>query len=119
MMQKPLRPCNKPGCNALTRDTYCDRHKQEPDKQRKSAQERGYTYQWHKESRDYLREHPWCVECQKRGIGEPATEVDHIIPHRGDQGLFWDKDNWQGLCKTCHSIKTAKEDGGFGNTRRG
>lgn len=43
-----------------------------------------------------------------------ATEVDHIIPHRGDQQLFWDTNNWQGLCKPCHSRKTAQEDGGFG-----
>ena len=20
----------------------------------------------------------------------PATDVDHIVPHRGDQALFWD-----------------------------
>lgn len=30
--------------------------------------------------------------------------------------LFWDKvNNWMGLCKPCHSKKTATEDGGFGN----
>jgi len=44
----------------------------------------------------------------------PATLVDHIIPHRGDNNLFWDEDNWQALCTECHAIKTAKEDGGFG-----
>nr|DAE96978.1 MAG TPA: HNH endonuclease [Caudoviricetes sp.] len=47
----------------------------------------------------------------------PATEVDHIIPHRGDQKLFWDMSNWQALCHNCHSAKTAREDGGFGNKR--
>jgi 5-methylcytosine-specific restriction endonuclease McrA len=29
--------------------------------------------------------------------------VDHIQPHRGDQRLFWDRRNWQPLCRTCHS----------------
>ena len=29
--------------------------------------------------------------------------------------LFWDSSNWQGLCAKCHGIKTASEDGGFGN----
>jgi len=57
-----------------------------------------------------------------------ATEVDHIKPHKlkqaidgGDpvaiataQSLFWNRRNWQGLCKTHHSRKTASEDGGFG-----
>ena len=38
-----------------------------------------------------------------------AKEVDHIIPHRGDMQLFWDVANWQGLCKSCHSKKTAQE----------
>ncbi|WP_232338165.1 MULTISPECIES: HNH endonuclease [Bordetella] len=31
------------------------------------------------------------------------------------QRLFWDTSNWQGLCWSCHSIKTAREDGGFGH----
>lgn len=50
-----------------------------------------------------------------------AIIVDHIIPHRGDMKLFWDEDNWQSLCKHCHDVKTAKEDGGLGvrNTARG
>lgn len=28
MPSKPLRPCNKVGCNQLTNDTYCESHKQ-------------------------------------------------------------------------------------------
>lgn len=39
-----------------------------------------------------------------------ATVVDHIKPHRGDQRLFWDEDNWQALCKECHDRKTLTED---------
>jgi len=48
-----------------------------------------------------------------------ARIVDHVIPHRGDQELFWDTSNWQPLCKRCHDVKTAGEDGGFGNRARG
>jgi 5-methylcytosine-specific restriction protein A len=47
-----------------------------------------------------------------------ATDVDHIVPHKNDMTLFWDKANWQSLCGPCHSTKTAGEDGGFGNLRR-
>jgi 5-methylcytosine-specific restriction protein A len=43
-----------------------------------------------------------------------ANVVDHIKPHKGDQALFWCRDNWQSLCKRCHDYKTATEDGGFG-----
>lgn len=46
-----------------------------------------------------------------------ATEVDHIVPHRGDERLFRDEKNLQSLCRPCHSRKTAVEDGGFGNYR--
>ncbi|WP_400245601.1 HNH endonuclease [Niallia sp. JL1B1071] len=41
---------------------------------------------------------------------EKATVVDHIVPHRGDQDLFWDETNWQPLCKSCHDRKTMTED---------
>lgn len=60
--------------------------------------------------------HPLCVHCLKQGRTEAATVVDHIIPHCGDMVLFWDSaNNWQSLCKTHHDVKTASEDGGFGN----
>ncbi|WP_330164070.1 HNH endonuclease [Paenibacillus campinasensis] len=51
----------------------------------------------------------------KAGRLVASTVVDHIIPHKGDPKLFWDKNNWQALCKKCHDTKTAREDGGFGN----
>jgi 5-methylcytosine-specific restriction protein A len=55
--------------------------------------------------------HPLCVKC-----GRAASLVDHILPHKGNQELFWNSDNWQSMCATCHNIKTASEDGGFGNS---
>ena len=39
-----------------------------------------------------------------------TTVVDHIIPHRGDQKLFWDRSNWQPLCEHHHNVKTMTED---------
>lgn len=115
MPTKPLRPCNYPGCAALTRNGYCEVHAARPTAKRKSAHQRGYTYKWGKQAKNFLQAHPWCAECMKMGRFVPATQVDHIIPHRGDQHLFWDKSNWQGLCDSHHSQKTAREDGGFGN----
>jgi 5-methylcytosine-specific restriction protein A len=46
-----------------------------------------------------------------------ATTVDHIRPHRGDYDLMWDESNWQSLCTWHHNVKTAKEDGAFGNQK--
>jgi 5-methylcytosine-specific restriction protein A len=67
-----------------------------------SANARGYTYRWQKAREQYLRLHPLCVMCQQQNRLTPATVVDHKVPHRGDQVLFWSEDNWQSLCKTHH-----------------
>ena len=36
--------------------------------------------------------------------------VDHIKPHKGDLNLFWDQDNWQPLCKSCHDRDKQSEE---------
>ncbi|MBJ7887986.1 HNH endonuclease signature motif containing protein [Bacillus licheniformis] len=117
-MNKPLKPCNEPGCPTLTREGYCKQHKRDKpvyDQYRESAARRGYDSKWRKARQGYLSKHPFCVSCMKEGRRVPATVVDHITPHKGDKKLFWDSSNWQPLCAPCHSRKTAKEDGGFGN----
>ena len=115
MNNKILRVCNKAGCTNLTSESYCELHRRErkPDN-RLSAYKRGYNTAWQRASKAYLIKHPFCVECLKHGIHTKATVVDHIKPHKGDNSLFWDKNNWQPLCKPCHDRKTATEDGGFG-----
>jgi 5-methylcytosine-specific restriction protein A len=55
-----------------------------------------------------LRRDPLCVECRKAGRVEAATQVDHVIPPRGDPGLFWDPDNVQGLCEKHHGEKSRR-----------
>jgi len=51
--------------------------------------------------------------CKADGCNEWATEVDHIKPTRN--GGSDRPDNLQGLCKSCHSRKTALEDGRWGD----
>lgn len=101
------------GCPKLTRERYCEDHKElsnNYDQYRDNAARRGYGNQWRKSRVAYLTQHPICVRC-----GDIATVVDHIVPHKGNMDLFWKVGNWQPLCKTCHDRKTVKEDGGFGN----
>ncbi|NSW92832.1 MAG: HNH endonuclease [Firmicutes bacterium] len=115
---KPLKPCNYPGCPNLTRERYCEVHKKQEhdyDERRGTAAQRGYDVKWQRARKVFLTRHPLCVECQKQGRITSATVVDHIMPHKGNQELFWDETNWQPLCKWCHDRKTAREDGGFGN----
>lgn len=112
MAQKPLRPCRKPGCRELTRDGWCPTHRPKDARRRESAE-------WHKlyllpvwqddlRPTQLLRE-PFCRDCAGRGLRTPATDVDHIRPHRGDWSKFNDRENLQSLCHRCHSAKTMRE----------
>ena len=69
---------------------------------RGSAASRGYDSRWHKARAGYLRSHPLCVCCSANDRTSAAEVVDHVVPHKGDRGLFWDRNNWQGLCWRCH-----------------
>ena len=98
MPAKPKVPCKHPGCPALvpSGSKYCEAHKALHPEEVRSAARRGYGSAWQKASRQFLR--------------DVQPLVDHIIPHRGDEKLFWDQENWQGLCKRCHDQKTRRED---------
>ncbi|MCP1221345.1 MAG: HNH endonuclease signature motif containing protein [Acetobacter orientalis] len=78
--------------------------------QRASAASRGYGRRWQKARKQFLLENPIC-QCGDPACRRPATEVDHIQPHRGDYDLFWNEANWQALTKECHSRKTVSEGG--------
>jgi 5-methylcytosine-specific restriction protein A len=128
MPTKPMRPCRWTGCPHLTLHPsgYCEQHlKQERrryDDQRGTANQRGYTYRWRQASALFIAGHPLCSYCQEKDppVITAAVLVDHFVPHRGDMELFWDETNWRSCCDECHRIKTAKEDGAFGNmTGRG
>jgi 5-methylcytosine-specific restriction protein A len=60
---------------------------------------------WRKARARFLRDHPLCRMCADRGIDCEARVVDHVVPHRGDYGLFWDVANWSPLCASCHSAR--------------
>ena len=116
MARKPPRPCRFPGCpkTTLAKDGYCDPHRkltsQKFERTRETAVQRGYGTRWRKARSLFLAEHPLCEMCLLSGTTTPATVVDHIQPHRGDQGLFWNEANWQSLCDTCHRQKTVVQD---------
>ena len=52
-----------------------------------------------------LRKYPICFKCNRA----PSTHADHIVDHKGNERLFYDFNNLQGLCESCHSEKTARE----------
>ena len=93
-------------------------HTQEYEQHRGTARERGYSRKWEREARRFKTLYPLCgmrpkglkpvmSECYDNGRITPAFQVDHVVPHRGDQALFWDSENnWQCLCASCGSRKS-------------
>lgn len=106
----PKRLCRYPGCNRIALGNgYCEKHKDKAPVYKHDPITHGmYGHKWQRESHKFLASHPWCEDCLGRGIYTPATEVHHKVKHKGDARLFWNRDNWMGLCKSCHSTRTAR-----------
>lgn len=118
MPKHPQHPCAQQRCGALVDrgEKYCAAHARRKDAERPTAYERGYDRRWQDARELYLRQHPLCVMCLAEGRTTAARVVDHVVPHRGNQRLFWDETNWQSLCDytsafNCHGKKTAQESG--------
>ena len=84
---------------------------------RESSCRRGYDGTWQRLRLIVLAREPLCRYCKAKGLIVVATEVDHIRGMaKGGERLTID--NLQPLCKSCHSEKTCREDGGFGREGR-
>lgn len=114
MAMKPLRPCQHPGCCILVPGGYCDAHRPKRESDRsEAAKSWRWMYQtpeWTDDLRptQLLRE-PFCRICAQHGRRVRATDVDHIVDHKGDWDKFTDRSNLESLCHSCHSRKTARE----------
>jgi hypothetical protein len=63
------------------------------------------TMEWVEFRNRFLGANPKCYAC-----GERSTVVDHYIPHKGDEKLFWSELNFIPLCKKHHDISTGLWD---------
>ena len=122
MAARAYRPCAHPGCRELVRSGYCVRHRPADNSRRSNAAavwHRWYSLPiWVDDLRPMqLVREPFCRECTARARREnrpelervPATDVDHVKPHRGVWLVFTDRNNLQSLCHSCHSRKTLAE----------
>ena len=110
MGYKRLRFCSQTGCKkyALDGSYYCEDHVRRSmydggeGADRKSTTKYQYMYskKWNGASKQWLGmpEHSWCELC-----GKPSELVHHKTEHNGNWDLFWDRNNWQALCWSCHS----------------
>jgi 5-methylcytosine-specific restriction endonuclease McrA len=82
--------------------------KAEADGRRGSARVRGYTTPWDKAAAGHRAKHPLCVYCAMGAWGDAPRDtaadlIDHLIPHRGDQAIFWNRRDWVSSCTDCHN----------------
>lgn len=71
---------------------------------RANARRRGYDARWERAAASFKDDHPLCVGCLATGQYSCAEAVDHIVPHKGDDRLFWDQGNWQPACIWHHNV---------------
>ena len=112
MPNRALTVCAHPGCAEIVRGGLCARHERERGQGvRNPAWQRLYNLKaWKVRRLHQLAREPWCAQCLADGVYTPATDADHIVPHRGDVHLFL-TGALQSLCHRHHSAKTAEEVG--------
>lgn len=122
MPLKPQRPCRAPGCPRVSSSGWCERHAElakraEKERRRRAAARRPRgpreydKRRWKNLRRMKLSNDPM---CEGAGCHAPATEVDHKDGDVTNRAM----ENLRALCKSCHSKKTVRRDGGFGRAAR-
>ena len=120
-----MQLCANPACHngpsgrpALVATGRCAACKRGVEQSRRTSRERGYSRRWEAAARAFRAQYPLCgmrpgglspvmSQCHDQGRVSPAEQVDHVVPHRGDQALFWDREgNWQSLCRACGARKS-------------
>jgi 5-methylcytosine-specific restriction protein A len=116
MPTAPKRACLVPGClgYAETRGRCAEHAKPIVEALARARRDEPgrqwyHTTRWRKLRQTLLSRRPLCVRCEAEGRPTPATDIDHIVPHRGDANLFWSSRNMQGLCQAHHIQKTREE----------
>lgn len=125
--------CSWPGCRLTVKSgTRCEEHQRAAEARRieyqailsarPQAREARRAYnanrpfyhawyhspRWREARRLFLAAHPIC--CTP-GCGAIANVVDHVQEHDGDEVLFWDRNNWQSMCRHCHVVKHTRTTG--------
>lgn len=110
MPYKARRICIEPNCNdfAESGSSRCKTHKQAQTRainQNRDVTDKRFrsTKYWLISKKVFIHNNPLCKEC-----GGRATDVDHVNGYT-TWSEFADQSNWQSLCKSCHSTKTANE----------
>lgn len=110
--------CRAPGCNQLSDQSFCPKHRDRPKQDWRSAKTAPFanaqryntelyqTQRW-KELRQKVLD-KFDHRCCKCGTQE-HLQVHHIKRPFGDETLFFDENNLIPICDSCHRIETASQ----------
>lgn len=97
---------HKPG--SLKRTYAVERTIASKMEERPRSRKEYHSRRWTEQSRIFRDAKPICARCEAKGILSPTEVTDHVIPVE-IYGNFWDRSNWQPLCKRCN-IEKGNED---------
>lgn len=105
-----------PGCGVLLAERgYCPAHQKTRPKPFENATRPNEVFyrstRWKKLRVGVIAEQPFCEMCG----GVRGLQVHHKIPPRGNEALFFNRENLAVVCADCHRKITAEEI----NQRRG
>lgn len=104
--------CSEPGCPVLVQSGRCQLHASRAARLQHEMYRKVHRWyvsrRWQRLRVQVLQDEPFCRACRRAGRKTLTVDIDHIRKHDGDQSLFWDRANLQGLCKACHTVKTTR-----------
>jgi len=71
---------------------------------RERSRDEYHTARWTRESAAFRKANPLCKRCKDAGRISPTNVTDHIVPV-AIHGDFYDRSNWQPLCRKCNIAK--------------
>ncbi|MEM9043500.1 MAG: HNH endonuclease [Pseudomonadota bacterium] len=77
------------------------------DEKREQAHNRGYGWDWRRFRKAVIKDQPYCERCGSTD----RLNVDHIISVADRPDLRLDRSNVRVLCQSCHSSRTARDQG--------
>lgn len=103
----------RPPCTGIWDGEKCTRCNRRPQVRKKRGPHRARQKKWYDSARWKQRtktflarpENVVCAICGDR----VAKCIDHVIPPKGNERLFWDPSNHQPACLKCNREKGARE----------
>lgn len=103
-----LQFCAAPGCPVLVRKGRCVVHslKKEQDRYNYDVRRWYRRAKWRRLRAQVLERDRY--ECRVCGQVTLDVDVDHIERHGGSEEKFYNINNLQVLCRSCHAVKTGR-----------